>query len=335
MTLPASSSADSRTRAPQPRELDRRAGARRIAERTIAAGSKSFALASRVLPPQKRLDAWLLYSWCRHADDVIDRQCPEARPEALATLRDQVESFYDDRPLSNPLWDALREVLERRRIPKEYLSTLLDGMQMDVERHAYRTTDELLLYCHRVAGVVGLMMVQILGIDRRSALRAAAQLGLAMQLTNIARDVLEDWNDGRLYLPDEWLNDAGIGDLRARLGEPFPAAATSGVAAVVERMLILADQFYRTSDTGLVALDPRSALAVRTARAVYSEIGQQVRARRCDVTRGRAVVSTARKIALLGKAVALASLELPRRLALPRVELPVERLPRFPEDVLP
>jgi phytoene synthase len=107
------------------------------------------------------------------------------------------------------------------------------------------------------------------------------------------------------------------------------------VATVVERMLALADQFYRTGDTGLVALDPRSALAVRTARAVYSEIGQQIRARRCDVTRGRAVVSTGRKLALLGRAVALSSLELPRRLALPRLELTVDRLPRFPEDILP
>jgi phytoene synthase len=284
---------------------------------------------------QKRLDAWLLYSWCRHADDVIDRQAPAARPQALAELREQVESLYDDRPLAEPLWDALREVLERRRVPKEYLSTLLDGMQMDVERYTYRTKDDLLLYCHRVAGVVGLMMVQILGVDRRSALRAAAQLGLAMQLTNIARDVLEDWNDGRLYLPDEWLVAAGLPDLRKQVGQPLPNAAIPGVASVVERMLTLADEFYRAGDTGLVALDPRSALAIRTARAVYSEIGQRVRARGCDVTRGRAVVSTGRKLALLGKSVALASLELPRRLALPHVEVPEPGIAHFPEDILP
>ena len=308
---------------------------RKLAERTIAEGSKSFALASRILPTDKRLDVWLLYAWCRYADDQIDQSPIQERPQALLKLRRDIDALYGDAPITDPLWEALREVLSRSEMPREYLSTLVDGMQMDVDGIIYRSFDELLLYCHRVAGVVGFMMAQLLGVSRLAALRSAAHLGLAMQLTNICRDVLEDWNGRRLYLPDAMLSHYGVANLYERLGQPLRYGDAIAMSRVVEALLKRADEFYASADVGARHLDARSAFAVRTARLVYCEIGQVVRARKCDVLMGRAVVTTKRKLLLVGQAALTCAREVPLRLLEPHVAVRVATAARFPEDVLP
>lgn len=329
------SPADARSSSNADFDAGSRAGVRKLAEQIIAKGSKSFALASRLLPPQVRLDAWLLYSWCRYADDAIDERPPHERAAALARLRDEVEALYGTRVLKDPLWEALREVLSRRKVPQAYLSTLLDGMQMDVEGHTYQTVGDLLLYCHRVAGVVGLMMAHLLGVSDKSALRHAAELGLGMQLTNICRDVLEDWHLGRLYLPSDLLAKQGILGLHETLGAPLPRKYAGELTAVVSALLDLAEGFYQSSERGLCALDFRSALAIRTARLVYSEIGRVVEDRQCNVFRGRAVVTNRRKLELVAKSLGLSVLDAKRRLREPHVEVDIDRALRFPEDILP
>ena len=305
------------------------------AARIIARGSKSFALASRLLPEGARADASLIYSWCRYVDDAIDTSAPSKRSRALQDLRQQLTEFYGVQALGNPLWEALREVLVRRNIPMVHLSTLLDGMQMDVERTAYETLDDLLLYCHRVAGVVGWLMVGVLGISNRRALRAAAHLGIGMQLTNICRDVLEDWDNQRLYLPNDRLTSHGAPDLRLRLGAAFPRQEWRAVASTVDELLTAADKFYRHGDEGMLALSARAAMAVRAARLVYSAIGDRIRAANCDVLRGRAVVPTTQKLLLLGRATAETLRELPLRTRTPHVELSLDFVPTYPDDLLP
>lgn len=305
------------------------------AARIIREGSKSFALAGRILPSTTRLDAQLVYAWCRYTDDAIDDSPPEARQHALLRLRDELASVYGNAALRDPLQRALREVVSRRQIPVEYFATLLDGMQMDVVGTQYETLEDLLLYCHRVAGVVGWLMVTVLGVNDPQALRPAAHLGIAMQLTNICRDVAEDWQNQRLYLPNQMLNQHGVVNLHLHLGEPLPRKEYRAIAATVRELLVLADRFYENGDSGLHALSARSAFAIRTARLVYSAIGERVRRADCDVLRGRAIVPVGQKLLLLTRAFSDTLRSLPQRVQHPFVAVPLGKVATYPDDLLP
>jgi phytoene synthase len=236
-----------------------------------------------------------------------------------------------------PELDAFAAVAADCSIPREYPEELLAGMEMDCTRSSFATLDDLLLYCHRVAGVVGLMMCHVMGVTDPSARRNAAHLGIAMQLTNICRDVLEDWQLGRLYLPGDLLAECGAVDLAARLGGPFPLEQKEAVARAVARILQLADGFYRSGDRGLAALSWRCALAVRAARSIYSSIGRHISRRHCDVTRGRAYVSMPSKLTLVGVAALRATAELPVRALRSGDAVPLANAPvlRFPTDLVP
>lgn len=273
--------------------------------RTIARKSKSFALAARLLPPAQRHAAIALYAWCRRCDDAIDSTDPPDRPAALARLGAELEQVYsnrepNDRGIEEPIV-AFRFIAQQHSIPIEYPRLLLEGMALDVAGARYATTAELLGYCHRVAGVVGLMMCHVLGISSDTALPRAAHLGIAMQLTNICRDVREDWEQGRLYLPAELLTppipEAANGSARA----PLPRRAVQGAA---RELLDVADRYYRSADEGLAYLTPRCAAAIRAARMVYAAIGAKIARRGYDVLEGRTVVSGGRKIWLAASALA-------------------------------
>ena len=277
-----------------------------LARGELARGSKSFALASRLLPPRIRDQTALVYAWCRRADDAIDLTAAGAQAEALARLEAELDAIYAGR-VTDPVLAGFAAVVADRAIPRAYPEALLAGMAMDVAGTRYRTVAELELYCWRVASVVGLMMSHVLGVTRDDALVEAAHLGLAMQLTNICRDVAEDWERGRLYLPDELL-------------------AAHGVAGAVAELLAIADRHYRRADRGLAALPWRSALAVRAARRIYAAIGGRIAARGHDVTAGRAVVSTPAKLWHAGVAVIAAAAEAPGR-ALARLRGARPRVP--------
>jgi len=257
--------------------------------------SKSFALAARLLSPLARGHAEKLYAWCRYADDAIDlAPTPLDAVVALADLRAELDAIYYGRPVRSPAGNMLATVVSDIRLPREYPDELLAGMEMDAAGTRYRTLDELLLYCHRVAGVVGLMMCHAMGVaDERAAVHAG-HLGIAMQLTNIARDVAEDWSRGRLYLPLDWLGGEPTKD------HPLDDATT---AAAVLRLLQVADRYYASGEAGMIHLDRRSRLAVRVARTVYAEIGSEVRRSGCRPSAGRAVVSKARKLRAVLSAV--------------------------------
>jgi phytoene synthase len=261
---------------------------------TIQRHSKSFALAARLLAPDARRRAERLYAWCRYADDAIDHApTPLAATIALGQLRADLAAVYAGRQPAAPAAALLSSVVDECNLPCLYLEELLAGMGMDAAGTRYQTIVDLELYCHRVAGAVGLMMTHALGVSADEAGPSAGRLGIAMQLTNIARDVAEDWSRGRLYLPRDWLP-----------GEP-PAGRQlddAAVAPAVERLLDVANGHYAAGEAGLRYLDRPSQLAIRVASRVYSAIGDRVRAAGCRPSAGRAVVPKWRKLLIVATA---------------------------------
>ncbi|MEM1414758.1 MAG: phytoene/squalene synthase family protein [Myxococcota bacterium] len=288
---------------------------------SLEANSKSFALAARLLPRRCRDEAAVVYAWCRYVDDAIDEAPRGEAAVALERLETELDAVFaapsgPARFAGSPeaiVLEAFQEIVWRRAIPRLYPGELLAGMRMDVDDVAYPDDETLLRYCHRVAGVVGLLMCHVMGLRGAIALEKAAHLGWAMQLTNICRDVLEDWERGRLYLPDDRLAAAGAPGLRLRLGGRFPDDAAGPVARVVEDLLAEAERYYASADAGLEALSWRNAMAVRTARLVYSAIGERIADQDHDVRRGRAFVSRAGKLALVRDAAVASAQQLPRR----------------------
>jgi phytoene synthase len=299
----------------------------------LAAKSRSFALAGRLLGDLERDRAAIVYAWCRRADDAIDLAAPHQRAPALDRLHAELDAVTRGEPTGDAVLDAFADVVRDCRIPRAYPAELLAGMAMDAGGHAYRTMDDLLLYAYRVAGTVGLMMCHVLGLRDDRALVRGVHLGIAMQLTNVCRDVLEDWQLGRLYLPDDRLAAAGARDLAAQLGGPFPQAARSAVAAVTRQLLAEADGYYRSADRGISDLPWRAAVAIRTARLVYAAIGARIAAQRHDPLAGRAVVPTWRKVALAARAGVIGVAEIPRRWPVSGTHIPTREV-SFARDVV-
>jgi 15-cis-phytoene synthase len=270
-----------------------------VAHAVLAKNSKSFALAGRLLPAQSRDDAAVLYAWCRRADDAIDNGSKTGAHERLVILRRELDSVYEGVTQTDVHLDLFQELVQRRGIQKAHPLALLDGFAMDLGIVRFQTITELLLYSYRVAGVVGLMMCPILGMSDPRAYRHAVHLGIAMQLTNICRDVKEDWERSRLYLPEEILVQVGAPELGIRLGQSIPEEVRPQLALAVRRVLDLAERYYVSGDEGLPYLPTRAAIAIRTARQVYSAIGCEIACRGWDVLQGRAVVSGQEKLRLV------------------------------------
>jgi phytoene synthase len=302
---------------------------------TLAHHAKSFHFASHVLPARCRADAAVLYAWCRFADDAIDLAPPAEQHGNLARLVRELDSVYAGEPQTDPVLGAFQQIVRVHRIPREYPVELLAGMAMDLDKDRYASLDELLHYAFRVAGTVGLMMAHVLGVSEPAAMRHATHLGMAMQLTNICRDVAEDWERGRLYLPLDWLAEAGAPGLDRQLGGVLPATARRPVIKVVKRLLAQADAYYQSGDRGLAALSPRCALGVRTARLVYAEIGAQLALQGYDPLVGRAVVPFPRKLALLAQAVAQALRDQAARPDAGFHVAPIDTVWRYPDDIVP
>jgi phytoene synthase len=250
------------------------------ATQTIAAGSKSFAAAARLFNPATRRGAVMLYAWCRHCDDVIDGQelgfgaapiDPEEHRQRLEGLYRQTRAAYAGEPMSEPAFAAFQEVAQRCAIPQRDAFDHLAGFGMDVQGQVYESIDDTLRYCYHVAGVVGLMMARVMGVGDSATLDRACDLGLAFQLTNIARDIVEDAGNDRCYLPRQWLDEVGIAP-----GEVAAPANREAVAVLAARLVALAEPYYQSASAGMARLPVRSAWAVGTARNVYRQIGLRV-----------------------------------------------------------
>lgn len=260
----------------------------------LANGSKSFALAGKFLGAREYVDAALLYAWCRQADDRIDDVAKNEVPNALRQLRCEVDELYDGQA-HGPLAEALQNLIVRRSIPRAYLHALVDGFAMDSEGTSYESLRDLDQYAYRVAGVVGLMMCHVLGLKNERSLVAAAQLGMAMQLTNIARDVAEDWQRGRQYLPRSLIRPEVLSLASTTHDPSHPSRKAVGLAVAV--VLERAEDYYRRGLSGLRDLGWRNALAIGAAGRIYRAIGRRLAARGWTVFAGRIVVSLPRKLA--------------------------------------
>jgi phytoene synthase len=275
----------------------------------IEKGSRSFASAARLFDPDTRAHTYMLYAWCRHCDDVIDSQDlgfamqpggNGSPAERLAELREKtsraVRGEWDEL-----VFGALHRVVSERGIPERYLLDHLDGFAMDVAGRRYLTLDDTLAYCYHVAGVVGVMMAMIMGVRDTETLDRASDLGIAFQLTNITRDVMDDAAIGRVYLPEEWLTERGV-SVRS-VADP---AYRDQIHEVTQQLLAVSDRFYVSARHGIASLPFRSAWAISVARFVYRDIGRLVRARGPGAWNSRARVSATRK--LYGVARSLATI---------------------------
>ena len=277
------------------------------AETVIRRGSKSFAAASQLFDHRTRLRVWDLYAWCRHCDDVVDGQelghgaiATAGNASALDELRAQTEQALLGHSAGPPPFPGLARVVRETGLPAAYVRAHLDGFAMDVARRQYTSLDDTLEYCYHVAGVVGLMMAWLMGVRDEATLLRGCDLGLAFQLTNIARDVGDDAAAGRVYVPALWLAAAGGTADAARLMEPGNRAA---VVHAVGQLLDEADRFYASAAMGITRLPFRCAWATATARHVYADIGREVRRRGERAWDARVSTSTARKTRRLSQAL--------------------------------
>ncbi len=265
-------------------------------------GSRSFHAASRLLPGEVRDAVVALYAFCRVADDAVDLGGGPAA--ALLRLRQRLALAYAGTPADSPADRCFAALVARYRMPRALPEALLEGFQWDIEGRRYETLAALEAYAARVAGSVGVMMALLMDVRDPAALARAADLGVAMQLTNIARDVGEDARNGRLYLPEAWLREAGLAPA-ALLARPVHSPA---LGQVVQRLLDAAALRYRAAEPGIALLPVACRPAILAARLIYAEIGAVVAARGGDSVSARAVVPGRRKLVLAGRALAGAGL---------------------------
>lgn len=252
------------------------------ARAVLAKHGRTFSLASRFLPADTRDDAARLYAFCRGVDDLADEVGDEA---GLRALREELAGGAAPRPLVAVYLD----LCARRGLSPRPALDLVDGAISDLGDVDVPDERGLLLYAYRVAGTVGLMMRPLLGADDPRATPHAVDLGIAMQLTNIARDVVEDAGRGRVYLPATWRREAGIGDDEAPV-------ADGRWHAVVLRTLDLADAYYASGEAGLGWIPWRTRLAIAVASRVYRAIGAVIRRRGPAGLARRAVVATPERL---------------------------------------
>jgi phytoene synthase len=266
--------------------------------------AKTFYFASHVLPAQKRSDAYAVYAFCRYVDDQVDLAPDEtARLRAFADLSHLLHAAYGSDECADTLEKSLswllafRETIRRRAIPANYFEDLLKGVEMDRGRVRLQNWEELDLYCYHVASVVGLIMVHVLTEPAPELLKPARDLGTAMQLTNILRDIAEDWERDRLYLPADELEKFGLTEediAQQRTGDPF--------RAMMRFQIGRARAYYSYAEPGIAALPADgSRFCARLMSTVYGAILDEIERADYQVYRGRVRVSFPRKLWLAFK----------------------------------
>lgn len=290
-------------------------------EEAIRHGSLSFHAASRLLPAKVRDPALALYAFCRLADDAVDLQ-PE-KAQAVLSLRDRLELVYQGRPLNAPADRAFAAMVADFDMPRALPDALLEGLAWDAMGRRYATESELFDYCARVAAAVGAMMCVLMRVRCPDALARACDLGVAMQLTNIARDVGEDTLEGRIYLPTDWLAEAGLTP-ESFLANPRP---TKAIRQMTRRLLVQADRLYARSEAGVAGLPLAARPGIYAARYIYAGIGAQVQRAGFDSFTSRARTSKSQKIGWLALSMARAgaSIVMPKSAMLYAAPMPEVR----------
>ena len=269
------------------------------AYRAISKGSRSFAMASKLFDSVTRENAWLLYAWCRRCDDIADAQDMGGRlggqenaPARVKAIRALTTRALDGYPTADPAFDGFGMVASEVGITEAMADDLIEGFELDAQGWKPETEADMLTYCYHVAGSVGVMMARVMRAPRDEwLLDRACDLGLAFQLANIARDVVEDWEAGRCYLPAEWLAEAGIPE--GAQGDP---AYRQELAGLMQRHIALMEQYEAAARLGAAQLTFRNRWAVLAAARIYGAIGRKVRRRGAKAWKRRARIGKAAKL---------------------------------------
>lgn len=259
------------------------------AARITAQHSKSFYFATGLLPEEKRAAVRALYAFCRTVDDIVDESSDAERDSQLDYWRSMVETAsFADNDLVAAAW---ADTLVRYHIPRHYALQLIDGVARDLFQIRYQTFDELATYCYGVASTVGLMSMYIVGFKENEAVPYAIKLGVALQMTNILRDVGEDYGNGRLYLPREELIAHGIQESDIAYGRN-----TDNWRQFMKFQIERTRQLYQESWEGVKMLEREGQLAVGAASVFYQGILDEIEKNDYDVFTRRASLSTWGKV---------------------------------------
>ena len=265
------------------------AAARAGAPEVLKRNGKSFWFASLFLPEDTAFHAAQLYAFCRAMDDLADDPAQTKAPIALKRVRDDLRRGHS----TEPVVANFLELAHRFHLPLEAADYLLEAFLQDATTALHiADQSQLVRYCYGVAGTVGLMMSPLLGAVDIRASHPAIDLGIAMQMTNIARDVLEDARNGRRYLPGSWVDDLPATTI---VSDP---SCRQRVGSAIERLLNLADLYYASAACGLALLPPQTARAIEIAGALYREIGARIRKNHYRWWLRRAYVPLGRKAAI-------------------------------------
>ena len=267
------------------------------ARRITAYYSKSFYVSARILPYDRRWATYALYGFCRHCDNLIDTPRQRTRSEIFGEidfLTEELQIAYNTNESEHPVIRAFILVVERYGIPFEYPLDLLKGVAMDLQQARYKTFDELTFFCYRVAAVVGLMMTHILGYKDTRAFEYAKRLGIAMQLTNILRDIKEDKEMGRIYLPEMDLDLFGV-SVQDILNERM----TPQLRALMKFQIKRADRYYSEAIPGISLLKTESQYAIYSSAKIYRGILRKIEAQNYNPFLNRVFVPPIQKIGIL------------------------------------
>jgi phytoene synthase len=282
------------------------------ARESIARGSKSFGAASKLFDPATRERAWLLYGWCRACDDLADGQemghgmrAPDDPAAGLATIRERTAAALAGQATGDPAFDGFGVVARECAIAPALADALIEGFALDAAGWRPTSEADLYQYCYHVAGAVGLMMALVMGVSPRddATLDRACDLGLAFQLANISRDIVEDAGAGRCYLPAMWLEELSIP--ADRIGDPL---YRGDLAMLATRLTDRAARYEESARAGTPALPWRSAWAVMAAAGIYGAIGREVARRGAKAWDTRVGTSKAAKLGWVAYAAMQATL---------------------------
>ncbi|MBN3040400.1 MAG: phytoene/squalene synthase family protein [Candidatus Omnitrophica bacterium] len=259
--------------------------------------AKSFFFASRLLPKAKRNASYSVYSICRISDDSVDK--PKESIETLDEIEKKIDLAYSREELEDDLIAAFRKTITKYKIPRKYFDDLIDGIRLDMEKKRYENFLELITYCHKVAGVVGLIMLKIFGYNKPQAEKYAVDLGIAMQLTNILRDIKEDFSLGRIYLPKAEMQKFDINEATIKNSQ-----LEDNFIEFMRFQIVRARDYYNRAEKGIIFItDKRCRLAAMAMSKIYSAILSSIENNGYDVFSRRSYVSMPVKIKILAQTI--------------------------------
>lgn len=262
------------------------------AKRITKRHSKTFYFASRFLPKEEKYAAYAVYAMCRLADDSAGIYAKSNAEHKLVKTKEYLNQVYSNNKTTHSLLIALRETVNKYQIPKEYFDQLIEGMCMDLYKNHYKDFNELYTYCYKVASIVGLIMLKILRYDSEEAQYYAVDLGIAMQLTNIIRDIKEDFNLRRVYLPFEEMRKFSITDKNISNG-----IVDENFIDFMKFQIYRARTYYKDGTEGIGMIsDPKSRFVVLLIKEMYSEILTVIERNGYDIFSDRTYVNLFKKV---------------------------------------